>query len=236
MGFWTGQWRLTVPAWIIYNVSLSHDANLGVFIRQNTMPSRVNYDFIDRLAGNRVQAGSLKSSSTKPFRVRRSTLSEVPQTRETSRMHYLNSGLWYIAIVNDRAKEEHITFLMQETMLLEGCPNDCTGQGTCSLGRCVCFSDFHGADCSLLRKPQVCSGHGEYIKGKCDCYPQWKGDECATFFSDCVDPACSGNGTCQAGLCTCDPGFTGEACEKSKFLSTARAFLLFILFKKVEKI
>jgi hypothetical protein len=35
----------------------------------------------------------------------------------------------------------------------DACPNNCTGQGTCSYGYCTCFNGFYGVDCSNISCP-----------------------------------------------------------------------------------
>lgn len=92
------------------------------------------------------------------------------------------------------------------------CPNECSGQGRCIEGGCLCFAGFGGVDCSV---PGCCSGHGSCdVPGTCVCDEGWGGSECGTKLV-CTDPFCSDHGNCTQGVCMCELGFTGPTCATS---------------------
>ena len=52
------------------------------------------------------------------------------------------------------------------------CPSDCSGQGECREGRCVCKTGFGADDCSIdLNKPPEVKGIQN--AGRCDLYHTW---------------------------------------------------------------
>ncbi len=48
-------------------------------------------------------------------------------------------------------------FVVKNNCSWDGCPNDCSGHGACSSGRCVCDAGYHGPDCSV-KMPVLVSG------------------------------------------------------------------------------
>jgi len=67
-------------------------------------------------------------------------------------------------------------------------PN-CSGNGVCSLGQCVCYKGYKGTDCSIQDKINIthlcakdCSGHGLYNpdSGSCECESLFTGSDCET--------------------------------------------------------
>ncbi|XP_067112422.1 tenascin [Osmerus mordax] len=92
------------------------------------------------------------------------------------------------------------------------CPNECSDQGRCEDGKCVCFPGFSGPDCSMSDCPGNCHDKGKCVNGQCVCDPGFTGP-------DCSQSACPGNcnnkGRCVNGKCVCDPGFTGPDCSQS---------------------
>ncbi|XP_078811222.1 uncharacterized protein tnxbb isoform X2 [Oryzias latipes] len=89
------------------------------------------------------------------------------------------------------------------------CPNECSDQGRCEDGKCVCFPGHSGPDCSESSCPKNCNDRGKCVKGQCECDPEFSGP-------DCSQTACPGNcsrrGRCEKGKCVCDRGFTGPRC------------------------
>uniref|UniRef100_A0A8C1ZTC4 Tenascin n=1 Tax=Cyprinus carpio TaxID=7962 RepID=A0A8C1ZTC4_CYPCA len=89
------------------------------------------------------------------------------------------------------------------------CPDDCSDQGRCVDGKCVCFPGFSGPDCSVPDCPDDCSSQGQCVNGQCVCDPGFTGPDCSS--STCPDN-CSDKGRCVNGRCVCDAGFTGPNC------------------------
>jgi len=96
------------------------------------------------------------------------------------------------------------------TTCAEFCPNECSHQGHCIEGSCLCYSGYIGVDCSMRG---CCNGHGSCeTPGECVCDKGWAGDDCAIRAS-CPDPLCGGNGVCEDGVCKCFAGFGGPICK-----------------------
>ncbi|XP_029370721.1 mucin-5AC isoform X1 [Echeneis naucrates] len=94
---------------------------------------------------------------------------------------------------------------------IDECPNECSDQGRCVDGKCVCFPGFSGPDCSDSNCPGNCNNRGRCVNGQCVCDPGFSGP-------DCSEKPCPGNcnnrGRCVNGQCVCNPGFTGPDCSK----------------------
>ncbi|XP_070996339.1 tenascin-like isoform X1 [Oncorhynchus clarkii lewisi] len=90
------------------------------------------------------------------------------------------------------------------------CPNECSDQGRCEDGKCVCFPGFSGPDCSLSDCPGNCNDKGKCVSGQCVCDPGFTGPDCS---SESCPGNCNNKGQCVNGQCVCDPGFTGPDCS-----------------------
>ncbi|XP_076610714.1 tenascin-like [Chaetodon auriga] len=90
------------------------------------------------------------------------------------------------------------------------CPNECSDQGRCVDGKCVCFPGFKGPDCSQSNCPGNCNDNGRCVNGQCVCDPGFTGPDCLQ--RGCPDN-CNNRGRCVNGRCVCDSGFTGPSCS-----------------------
>lgn len=72
---------------------------------------------------------------------------------------------------------------------LVSCANNCSSNGICKLGKCLCFRGFKGPSCNQPDTVNVkqlclndCSGHGTYeLKwDRCNCDWHFTGDQCET--------------------------------------------------------
>lgn len=107
------------------------------------------------------------------------------------------------------------------------CNLTCSGNGICSFGKCVCYSDFTGPDCSIAKfidyvecgylctfNQGVCelkNTVGIFRYFSCTCNPGYTGSECAI----AICPGnCNYNGKCTApNTCSCFRGKMGAQCQ-----------------------
>uniref|UniRef100_A0A8C6NS06 Teneurin transmembrane protein 1 n=1 Tax=Nothobranchius furzeri TaxID=105023 RepID=A0A8C6NS06_NOTFU len=208
--FWRFHMTVLHPTYIKFNLSLSHNALLGVYGRRNIPPTHTQFDFVKLLDGK-----ALPRSLTDPVSNAKSPKGLLLSgLQETGFIEYMDPGTWHLALYNDGRNLEQVLIHSTTIDSMDGCSTDCNGNGECVAGHCHCFAGFLGPDCAKDSCPVLCSGNGVYEKGRCVCLAGWKGTECNVEEGQCIDPTCSNHGTCIQGICICGPGYKGVNCEQ----------------------
>ncbi|PAA86777.1 hypothetical protein BOX15_Mlig018505g1 [Macrostomum lignano] len=205
--YWSGQLDCSRSFYLVLNVSLPPLQVAGLYLRRNSLPTVVQYDFFHRLVNLRRRTRKIAKRETQP---------QQPPLNQQSVIRFLTPGIWYVSLINDQP-EPMVADISAELTLrdfqLPNCLNQCSNRGQCTDGRCSCLVGFKGPDCSIPDEVEICSGNGYFDRGRCHCHAQWKGAECEVAWSECLDPLCSGNGRCEAGSCRCFEGFSGDRCQ-----------------------
>ncbi|XP_046395629.1 teneurin-a isoform X3 [Ischnura elegans] len=228
--FWNAEFRNKQPAFIRMNFTLPYGAHFAVYGRRNVAPSVTQYDFVEFIRGGRVERlrraalafgeeleRGRRSAVSPPAGSQSSTAvssSAGSATVNVSMLQYLDTGRWFLSVYNDDLRSADVSMIVSEAEgVSTACQNDCSGRGSCYLGKCDCIDGYTGSDCSKSVCPVLCSNHGQYGGGLCHCEEGWKGSECDVPERDCEVPDCSGRGRCINGKCRCAPGWKGNACE-----------------------
>ncbi|XP_042274855.1 teneurin-1 isoform X1 [Thunnus thynnus] len=208
--FWRFHMTVHHPTYIKFNLSLSHNALLGVYGRRNIPPTHTQFDFVKLLDGK-----ALPRSLTDPVSAAKAPKGLLLSgLQETGFIEYMDPGTWHLALYNDGRNLEQVLLHSTPIDTMDGCSTDCNGNGECVAGHCHCFAGFLGPDCAKDSCPVLCSGNGVYEKGRCVCLAGWKGAECNVEEGQCIDPTCSNHGSCIQGICICSPAYKGVNCEQ----------------------
>ncbi|XP_047111892.1 teneurin-a-like [Schistocerca piceifrons] len=135
-------------------------------------------------------------------------------------LQYLDTGRWFLSVYNDDLRPHRVTLVVAEDEgVSTACPNDCSGHGSCYLGKCDCIDGYEGVDCSKMDCPDpTCSGHGSCVGGKCYCKAGWQGINCSSVDQQVYQclPGCSDHGSydLETAVCVCDNYWTGADCSQ----------------------
>ena len=63
--------------------------------------------------------------------------------------YYMDRGSWFVSLYNDAGTSQDVSFVAEiSSELTRNCPNGCSGNGECVLGKCQCETGFDGPDCA----------------------------------------------------------------------------------------
>lgn len=119
-----------------------------------TMSSRnnnINNDSESRT--NRSKAELLKIQETHVISKRSTATNTGQMLVNVTLLQYLDTGRWFLSVYNDDLRPHEIILTVEEAEgISTACPNDCSGHGSCYLGKCDCIDGFEGIDCSKSMK------------------------------------------------------------------------------------
>lgn len=75
--------------------------------------------------------------------------STSPMLVNVTLLQYLDTGRWFLSVYNDDLRPHEVVLIVEEAEgISTACPNDCSGHGSCYLGKCDCIDGFEGIDCA----------------------------------------------------------------------------------------
>lgn len=169
--FWNSEFRNKRSIFIRFNFSVPLRTNFAFYGRRNVAPSITQYNFakfikgswvdhrlkrsitlhpdadVEFLAGNSLEPTVHGADNATEHVVKRRS---APNTMvNVTVLQYMEAGRWFLAIYNDDTRPNDIVLAIEEAEdVPSACPNDCSGRGSCYLGKCDCIDGYNGPDCS----------------------------------------------------------------------------------------
>lgn len=126
------------------------------FIQESSTPSDMTPGTEGWLNDNYTSHGNNENGEIPVARhlsMRRSVVVE-PTMVNVSLLQYLDTGRWFLSVYNDELQSYKVTLVIAETEgVSTNCPNDCSGRGSCYLGKCDCIDGYQVLIHSYLLKP-----------------------------------------------------------------------------------
>jgi len=139
--FWNLEFYNKQPVFMRLNLTLPWGANFAVFGRRNVAPSITQHDFSEFIKGGRLD-NRLSRRST-------DVIEKDPLIVNVTLIQYLDTGRWFLSIYNDDLRPHTVVLKIAEAEdVSTTCPNECSGHGSCYLGKCDCIDGYQGNDCS----------------------------------------------------------------------------------------
>ncbi|CAG08376.1 unnamed protein product [Tetraodon nigroviridis] len=210
--FWRFHMTVHHPTYVKFNLSLSHNALLGVYGRRNIPPTHTQFDFVKLLDGK-----ALPKSLTDPVSNAKAPKGLLLNNlQETGFIEYMDPGTWHLALYNDGRNLEQVGLDLylfcrtrwmaahQTAMEMGSAWPDTVTASRVSWVQTV--PKIHALCCAAgmgcMRKAGVCAwlgGRGQSVT--------WEEGQC-------IDPTCSNHGSCIQGICICSPAYKGVNCEQ----------------------
>ena len=135
-----------------------------------------------------------------------------------------------------------LTLLSTQTSNLNGCLQNCSSSGICSLNKgiigCECFQFFSGSSCQFSTRPcatNYCLNNGtcyDYFNNgtstfECQCQETFYGRNCQLQIDVCENVTCNDHGYCltnqTVAKCKCFTSYSGDNCEiESSYVKIVR--------------
>jgi len=140
--FWNLEFHNKQPVFMRINLTLPWGANFAVYGRRNVAPSITQHDFSEFIKGGRLD-NRLSRRSSDDF------VEKEPMVVNVTLIQYLDAGQWFLSVYNDDIRPHTVVLKIAEADdVSTTCPNECSGHGSCYLGKCDCIDGYQGNDCS----------------------------------------------------------------------------------------
>lgn len=148
--FWNLEFYNKQPVFMRLNLTLPWGANFAVYGRRNVAPSITQHDFSEFIKGGKLDNRLSRRSAD--------VIEKDPLVVNVTLVQYLDTGRWFLSIYNDDLRPHTVILKIAEAEdVSTTCPNECSGHGSCYLGKCDCIDGYQGNDCS--KSKYICILH-----------------------------------------------------------------------------